>query len=171
MLSVIGAGFIICGTAAWGLMAVARLKSRAKILSAFIASLELMASELSFRLTVLPELVGALAEKSRSPVSSFYSRCLEEMPSLGQRSFRMIWCGSLDGSPELLLREDEQAALEELGAVLGRFDLNQQQRAIHYCKARLSSFLSRAEAERDKQSRLYGTLGIASGVMAVLILL
>ncbi len=133
MLSVIGAGLIICGTAA-GTYGGSQTRQPGENTVGIYRLFGADGVGAFLQADGAAELVGALAEKSRPPVCGFYRRCLEEMPSLGQRSFRKIWCDSLGSCRELLLREDEQDALEELGAVLGRFDLKQQQRAIHYCK-------------------------------------
>jgi len=171
MLSVIGAGLIICGTTAWGFSAVVRLRRRTKVLSGLIAALELMESELSFKLAALPELMATLSTAAAPEVRGLFVRCAARTDTIGSCSFRRMWRESLENSPELLLRVEEYECLSELGGVLGRYDLSQQQRALHYAKARLSTFLSRAEEERTRQSRFYGTLGIASGIMAVLILI
>ncbi|MBQ9979500.1 MAG: stage III sporulation protein AB [Oscillospiraceae bacterium] len=171
MLSVIGAGLLICGTSAWGFSAVLRLKKRTQILAALISALELLESELTFKLAALPELMETLSKTAPPAVRGLFVRCAAQMPRLGNCSFRRIWNECISNSPELLLKEDERECLEELGTVLGRYELSQQRRVLHYTRSRLYTFLDRAENERSRQSRLYGTLGVASGVMAVLILI
>ena len=54
---------------------------------------------------------------------------------------------------------------------LGRYDIGEQRSAIAYAERRMDEFLHKAEADREKNSKVHAFLGVAAGVFAVVILL
>ncbi len=72
---------------------------------------------------------------------------------------------------DLPLAEEERKNLEELGRMLGRYDLEGQLRSIQNAKAGLKRCLDHAVRERDRLGRVFGVLGVSSGAVLVLLLL
>ena len=64
-----------------------------------------------------------------------------------------------------------EAALEELGEVLGRYDGDGQREALAHTRAELSRALEQAREAREKQGRMYQVLGITAGAFLVILLL
>lgn len=169
MIKLIGSALVILGTAAWGFSGVHRLRQRASNLSALTSSLELMKSEISDRLTPMPELLNMLSITYRGAVSLFYGRVSHAL-SEGETALQKAWRDSLDLTPELLLEEDERSALLELGLSLGKYNAGEQSSAIEYTRRRLSSFAEKAQTRRDSECKMHAFLGVAAGIFAVLLL-
>ncbi len=163
---------ILGGSAAAGIFAAYRLKYRCRVLSALLRSLEYMEAEITSRLTPLPEIISVLSKEAQPPLGDFFKKMLGRYNALqGESPFSAIWAHSLDLSPELELRPEEMRLLKELGGVLGRYEAEQQIKLIGYTRQRLGTMLDGAEKERERQSRMYGILGVAGGIAAVIILI
>jgi stage III sporulation protein AB len=171
MIRLIGAVLITAGTAAWGVMGVLRLRNRVKSLGAIISALAAMKCEICDRLTPMPELLGQMAGEATYPASLLFKNASEKISSLGSRSFSSIWRQAVLNTPELLLTPPEELVLTELGMCLGRYDIGEQRSAIAYAERRMDEFLHKAEADRDKNSKVHAFLGVAAGIFAVVILL
>lgn len=171
MLKMLGALMVILGAGSVGLETVLGFGRRVQVLSSLVSALELMHAELTGRLCPLPELMETLGRSVPRPLSAFFRRVCSGMEELGEKSFAEIWAQELAASPELMLNRSETELLCELGAVLGRYDVNAQARSVLYTKKRMESFLERAEEEKRERSRLAGTLSLAAGAAVVIILI
>lgn len=171
MIRLFGALLITAGTAAWGLMNVFRLRRRVVCLQSLAGAVGLMASEICAALTPMPELLRRLSDDAAYPASCLYKNASEKMSALGDKPFSSIWTRAVRETPELLLTSEESLALEELGLFLGRYDVDEQKSALRRAQRRIEDFERRAEAERVRNSKVYGFLGFAAGVFAVVVLL
>lgn len=160
---------LLLGASGWlGLAAVWGLKARVEQLRAFLGALEEMERELACRLAPMPELLGRLA-RTPGPVGEFFGLCAGGLERLGERSFAQLWDKAL-GAADLSLGEDDLQALLELGGSLGRYDCASQCAAIGQARVRLESRLEAAEERRDRLSRVYGALSLATGTFLIILL-
>lgn len=171
MLNLIGAILVIGATATFGIASLWRMGARVRVLSALLATLETMKSEICDRMIPLPELVEKLSEEAPLPVDLFFCKLRQAMAEIGVRSFYFLWKATILASPELELREPEREALIALGQSLGRYDADEQRDAFAYTQRRLEGCLRHAEEERAKQGKVHAALGITVGVFVVIILL
>lgn len=168
MLKWIGALLVVTATGAAGLGAIQASSQRIRVLSGLIAALDLCQAELTFKLTALPDVMAQLARKSAAAVRPFFAAVDKACARLGEDSFGCLWQQCVQ-KMEDVWRKPEQEIMEELGSVLGRYDTDGQSRAIAYARNRLEALLSRAEADHRKQGRMYGALGLVSGLAVVII--
>lgn len=169
MFRLIGAVLVAGGCAAIGWQAAARLRERAAALSSLLGALELMESEIQYRLTPVPELMLLLSRQAAPPARALFEACRDRLGQRREESFDAIWSHSLTALP--LLRRAEAETLLELGGVLGRYDVEGQERAIAYTRRRLESFLREAEEDRKRRGKVYRALGVAAGLCAAIILI
>jgi len=169
MIRILGALLVIGGAAAVGFSAVRGLNKRVRTLRAFLAALELMERELSFRLTPMPELLDELSVRMPEPVRTFFTTCRAGLETLGERDLGQLWRVGLEDA-QLGLQREELALLEELGDVLGRFDSEGQQAALTRVRTQLEHCLCGAQENRAKQSKMYGALGLSAGALLVIML-
>ncbi len=170
MIRWLGAILVAGGAAAVGLAAIQRLNTRVRLLSAFVGALEMMQSEIYFNLMPLPELMTQLSQRAAAPARPFFFRCARLMKKLGEESFQTLWHKAVCEAGEDW-RSGERETLMDLGALLGRYDCEAQARGVSYAKSRMEALLAKAEQERSRQSRVYGTLGVACGLAIVIILI
>lgn len=171
MIQLIGAVLITAGAAAWGVLEVFRLRSHAKSLNTIVSALGVMRSEICDRLTPMPALLHQLSDEATYPASQLFKNAGELTPALGSRSFSSIWSQAVMNTPELLLTPQEELVLKELGMSLGKYDTGEQRHAILYTERRIEELYRKAEADRERNSKVYGFLGVAAGLFAVVILL
>lgn len=170
MLKLLGALLLTGGGLALGLGAVGTLDARAKGLTALTAALGLLEGELSFRLPAMPQLFASLARRAPEPAGAFFAACARGMDTLGERPFEEIWAGAAAETPMGLAAEDREILLE-LGSVLGRYGAEDQRRAVEGARARLEANAQRVRAERRRQGRAYGTMGLALGAFLTILLI
>lgn len=171
MIRLIGAALIISSTAAMGFAGVWRLRNHVRALAAVLTSLDQMESEICSRLTPMRDVLELLSKEAPGPVRSFYQNAFRGMDALGDRSFYQIWTDAVANTRSLPLTEEEAQCLGELGLCLGRYDVREQAESINRVRKRMERFLREAEAARVRDSRLHAFFGVASGLMAVIILL
>lgn len=171
MLRYLGAALVIFATGSMGLSGVRRLRGRTRSLEGIVFSLELMEMEICSRLAPMREVLEKLSTDAPVSVRGFFRRALGGLGELGSRSFFSIWSGAVDASRELLLTPEETELLRELGLCLGRYDVREQAETISRVRRRFEAYLSRAEEERRRDTKLHAFFGVASGIFAVIILL
>ncbi len=171
MLRALGAALIITATGLMGLRGVWRLRWRCRCIEGLIESLQLMELEICSRLAPMREVLEKLSREAPKPVRGLYRRALEGMGEIGRRSFFSIWGDAVESSRELMLREEETELLRGLGLALGRYDVRDQAETISRVRRRMEGYLMRAEAERERDTKLNAFFGVASGIFAVIILL
>ena len=171
MIRLIGSILVAGGMAAAGLSAVKKLSVHVAALSSMINALEIMQLEICFRLTPIPETVKMLAATAEGPAREFFADCRKRLDSENCSSFQETWNAALREDECMGLSEQERQIISDLGPVLGRYDAEGQEKALGYARRRLEAFLTRAELERGRQGKVYGTLGAVLGILAVIIMI
>jgi len=158
------------GAAALGFGAVRRLERRVQELNQLWVGLSMIRRELGWQLTPLPELLRRAAGETKGAVSDFFRLCAVGAGRLNGRPFRQIWQQGLE-CVNLRLEEDDLEALEQLGGVLGRYDEEHQQKALEQALSRLEEQRRQAVDHRARLGRVYGMLGLTSGLFLVILLI
>lgn len=170
MIRMVGAVLLTGGAAALGFGAVRRLEQRVQELSQLWAGLSLIRRELGWRLTPLPELLRRAAGETKGAVSDFFRLCSVGAGRLNGRPFRQIWQQGLE-CVSLRLEETDLEALEQVGSVLGRYDSENQQKALDQALERLAEQRRQAAEQRSRLGKVYGMLGLTSGIFLVILLI
>lgn len=170
MTRLLGAALVIAGCGALGLRAVARLDGRVRDLGELAAGLDTLQRELGWRLAPLPQALDGAARAVRGPAADFFARCAQRARSPDGQAFQEVWRDSLNASP-LRLKEEDKVLLDRLGGVLGRYDGDSQRLALEDAAAGLRSLQGAAADDRSRLGRVYGVLGAAAGLLAVILLL
>ncbi|MGX8698479.1 MAG: stage III sporulation protein AB [bacterium] len=169
-LRFLGAGLLMAGALGYGAMELMALRRRVRLLGAWAAALELMRGELVTRLPPMAALLEDMARETREPLRGFFRRTRRGMEKLGELRFSEIWESALTES-KLPLTEEETASLRELGASLGRFDLQLQQGALLRTAARFEDYRREAEERLRREGKVHLLFPVAAAVAVVVILL
>lgn len=170
MLRFVGVLLLCLGGTLIGLGGAKGLKSRVDTLLSFLSGLSLMEAEMQFHLTPMPELLKKLSRDVDGPAKAFFFQCKEALWQLEDTPLSVIWRKNLH-IEALTLEEEDRQVLEQLGAVLGQYDLDGQMRAIGSARLRLEECLEKANARRTSLGRVYSALGMAAGILSVLLLI
>lgn len=169
MIKLIGAAMIAAACALGCVSVLKEQWGRVRELRSLCAALSMMRREMSLNLTALPELSKKLSECCDEPAAGFFRMTWLMCEELGDFEFCGIWRLCIGKCFERL-RQDELYALENLGAVLGRFTLDAQLKAIDDCEEILSVRLREYMSVRKEENRL--KLGLmCAGCALILIVL
>lgn len=163
----LGKLLLLTGSSALGFLRGQELKNRAACLADFRRALGVLSRELTFSLRPLPELAAGV--QGDGPAGVFFGLCRREFQFSGGESWTESWQKALKESP-LPLKEEDLQILREAGEVLGRYDGDSQRKAMEGLLDRLEENLAEARAEARRMVRVYGTLGIAAGLFACILL-
>lgn len=166
----IGALAVMLACMGMSLSLIRALRGELLCLKSLCHALERMRAELATTLCPLPRLLEEAARVSEGEAASFFCAVSEGMESLSERSFAEIWT---DAAGRCLpsLQTQERAELEQLGAALGRYELQEQLAAIDRFLLSASDTLSRRRLQFPDRRRLILALGTAAGGFLCLLML
>ena len=164
MVKALGALLLVGGTTTAGIGAMAKFKTRARVLAAFRSSLDIMRSEICELLSPLGDVMQKLSESAEAPLDTFFAECAKRQKEFSELPFGMVWTKALRDATYLELRGSDREILCELGAMLGRYSAKEQERAILYASRALDGAMMRAEDEYRSFGKMCGKLGILCGI-------
>ena len=170
MIQWIGATMILCGSLAWGLSAVWRLKRRVAVLDGLCTALSTMRMEICDRMAPMPEIFERLSHELPYPVSALFEHLSRNMGQLGQRTLAEIWRLSIEETNGLSLTPQEEFTLSELGLSLGKYRVEEQSAAIVCTLHRMERYAEQAHIDQKRDGRLHACLGVVAGVFSVILL-
>ena len=170
MMRLMGAALVVAGCGALGLRAAARLEGRVRDLGELAAGLDTLRRELGWRRSPLPDGLEAAGRALHGPAADFFAQCARRARAPDGQAFQEVWRAELDAAP-LRLKPEDRALLERLGPVLGRYDGDSQRLALEEGAAGLRALQGAAADERNRLGRVYGVLGVTTGLLAAIVLL
>lgn len=169
MIRLLGAGLLLLGGLALGLIPVRELSRRAKTLRIWGEALLLLEGELAFSLPAMPQLLDTLSVKTIFPAGETFVQVRKGLEKLGEKSFSQIWAQAVTANAGL--QGEDLAPLLRLGEVLGRYDREERGRAMESARNQLSRREALCREELKGKGRAYGTLGLALGAFVIILML
>ncbi len=166
----LGAALILAGCLAAGLMYAGEKRRRLSTLTSLCAALELMAGELETKLSPLPEICSFLAGRTEGETGDFFAELTASLTRLGGAEFAQLW---REAAKKCLvsLAAVELDELGRLGAILGRYTLDEQLSALRACGAYMTEAAQRAEKSYPEQRRLGLCLSATAGILLIIALM
>ena len=161
LIKLIGAAMIIVGCGGIGYKIARFYVREINTLQKLIALLDYMGCELQYRATPLPDLCRQAAGETTGVLQKVFltlSRGLED-----QLSPDVSVCMALALNECSNLPDKTKAALEQLGASLGRFDMEGQLKGLESVRHSCRRTLEAMEQSKDVRLRGYQTLGLCAG--------
>lgn len=145
-----------------------KLNERYLLLCGICRFINTASSEIRMRLTPLDKLTGDAAA-SGEPVE-FLRVCAERLR--GGEAFHDAWLYAVGKSPDMdLLKDNERAELERLGASLGYYDVEGELAVLSAAFDFFSGARAESEEELKTKSGMYMTCSMLTGLAMVLMLL
>lgn len=170
-MKILGVVLLLLGAAGIGVLASAQLRHRVTVLRSLKESFAYMERELSFRCASMGEMMGYLGKCGPAPAKLLFARCYGGLVSGQKPNFQDLWNRSVACEETLSLCAKGVGVLGELGSVLGRYDSEDQCKALKRAQDELGECLQMAENECRRLGKVYTTLGLGSGIMLVILLL
>lgn len=149
---------------------VGRLSERTQLLRSLQGALSYLEEELVFRYAPLPKLLEHLSQSRTGAAGRFFRTVLAGIGDENDLSLRESWTRAARETLPLL-GEEERGALEELGEVLGQYDVQSQAQALRMTGKRFAEAYTQARMDRQRLGKVYLALGVAGGLVTVLVLI
>ncbi len=164
MIRAIGAALLMLGSLGLGVRGYLTSGARAREIADYGAMLELLRCEIELRLAPIEqalETAGRMGAADR-----FVEAVLSGVRRRGGAYVGDAWSEALPIAPREI-----RPALSKLAPVLGRYDGEEQGRALEDARRMVEQQRSAADSEHRRNGRLYITFGICGGVAATVLLL
>lgn len=159
MIKMLGAALLLAGSAGFGLVLAAAHHREMRMLRCLMHGIQEMAWELKFRMTALPELCRIGAEAARGPIREVLAELSDrlsrnEVEDISGSMNQILTCHDLPGRVRRNLRQ--------LGASLGRFDLEGQLQGLEVVKQQCRLDLKQLQDSGPQRIRNYQTIALCT---------
>ena len=171
MIRLFGASLVVLAASAAGFGFAKNVRLQCAQLDALSWALETMASEMSARLTPLPEIFLLLGSGAQKDVSLFFKTAAMALTTPPGCTVPVAFKRGFAAAMNFRPGEQAVQALYALSAGLGRFTLERQLAAIEQAKTAVTMELLSLQAQKQARCRSYGTIGVCAGLALAVILL
>lgn len=168
-LRIFGAVLIVFGCGGFGAMLARNDRLAEQSLRSLCAGLDLMSSELQYRLTPLPDLCRMAGEELGGGVGAVFSALAMALEDQISPDVNACMHAALAKNPNL--PEATAACFRILGTSLGRFDLEGQLRGLDRARTECRERLAELAAGRDQRRQNYKTLSLCAGAALAILFL
>lgn len=165
----IGALLIITGCGGAGFSICTAYRKEESLLRQMLSALQTMESELSYRLTPLPQLCRHTADASEGMVRRLFESLAAELEQQVLPQACDCMAAALANLPDM--PRSLRRVCSELGKTLGNLDLNGQLQGLDASKKLCCRYLAKLEHNRDARLRSYQTLGLCAGAALAILLI
>jgi len=163
---------IVSATTALGFGKSREIKRRSEELETFINAASLLCNELRFTRTTLGKAFEKLATHTCGEIKRFFDTVSVYVDDPDGITVAKAWERALEEHKSgLALNREDMKTLQEFGMVLGSGDVEGQISGISSLQERLAIHLADAEEKRDKNQRLFTSLGIYTGLLICILLI
>lgn len=150
-----------------GLLIAKKYSLRVKELKEFQIALNMFEEKIKFTYEPIPDVFLEIAQNTSENIGSIFENASENMKLM---SAGLAWEQAIDKSNTKLTKEDKDV-LKGLAKMLGKTDLDGQVNEIRLTNKFLDTKLQESEVEKNKNEKLFKTLGATIGLALVIILI
>lgn len=172
MLKIIGMLLIIGSFTGMGMTQRQQLGGRVNALTAMLTASDLIASELAFRLTGVPDIIRMLARDSRTQTALIFGKMERMIGKDDGLSLTYKWMKAFrQYGTQAGLNAQDVAVLCDMSDFIGKYDADSQKKCLEHSRKRLEHQLEQARSELKSKGTVYRTCCIAAGILLVLVLI
>lgn len=157
---------IIGASSAIGLMLAKKYTNRELELKEMKNALNMFENKIKFTYEDIPAVFNDISQKIQGNIGRIFKTASNKMQNMSAGS---AWEYSLENTYTCLTKEDVDI-IKGLGRMLGKTDLNGQISEIDLVNNFIDTQIEGAKREKDKNYKMYKTLGIVVGITIVIIL-
>ena len=173
MLKLIGAAIVIGTATAIGWLQSASYAERPKQLRSLIVALQRLETSIVYGHITLDDAFAELGDQIPAPMNHLFTSAAHAMRSREHMvlTAREAWQLSLQESiKRTSLKKQDMRILQDFGVNLGVSDKEDQRNHIRHAVKRLEQEESAARDEHGRYGRMFRSLGLLSGVLAVILM-
>ena len=159
--------FIFLSCSLIGILISKKYINRVNELKEFKNALNIFKTKIRYTYEPIPEIFAEISENVNSNISNVFKQASAKMDILAAGD---AWNLALK-LDDLNINEEDRVALNNLSKLLGKTDLQGQLNQIEMTSDFLDKQILKAEKEKDKNERMYRTLGMILGLTIVIILI
>lgn len=159
-------GIILIISTLIGMNISKKFSKRVNELKEFQQALHIFEEKIKFTYEPIPEVFNEIATKSCEKVANVFNDAADNMKLI---SAGVAWEDALDNA-KLNLTKDDISTLKGLGKMLGITDLEGQVSEIQLTEKFIDTKIKEAEYERNKNEKLFKTLGVTAGLTLAIVL-
>lgn len=148
-----------------------RQKYHENVLQSLVHILELMMGEIRYERLPMAETFCRLDKKYNGPAGTVMKQISDKLMQGSSEDLESVWRAAFcKEQKNLMLTEEELDILMDVGKNLGYLDAESQIGHLKVCQKRFMQRLEAVRIELAKKRKVYRYLGVAAGVLVILIL-
>ncbi|ABZ82894.1 stage iii sporulation protein spoab [Heliomicrobium modesticaldum Ice1] len=169
MGKLVGAALIVGAFSAGGFMTARDLRRRRQILASLQSALAMLATEVAFRATHLPEALVQVSRTAGPPVNALFAEAGNRLRRAEGQAASAIWLQSVgDWLPRTPLHPSDGEELARLALGLGAAPREDQLHRIEEVKNRLAYLEQEARERETRMAKVWSYGGVLLGAAVVL---
>ena len=160
-------GMILLGTSYIGILMSKKYSNRVKDLKEMRKALNFFEEKIKFTYEPIPDVFNEISHKMNHNISEIFEKSSKKMEN---ESAGVAWEEAVDNSDTNFSKEDIEI-IKGLAKMLGRTDIDGQVSEIRLTSKFLDVQIKEAENEKNKNEKLYKTLGVTVGLAIVIVLI
>lgn len=170
IIKLIGAVVLISATSLIGFSLASDCSKRPRALRELQSLLQMLENEISYLSNLLSEAFSRIYEGTNCETAIFFRGAAENLSTNGVTA-DVAWEKSIEENyAKLSLNKEDKAILLTFGKMLGNSDLEGQLNNIKLISSQLKLQELKAEKMRQKNEKMYRSLGVLSGLAITIIL-
>ncbi|WP_134698835.1 stage III sporulation protein SpoIIIAB [Ammoniphilus sp. YIM 78166] len=171
MLKLIGASIILFSATMMGFQAAKMYANRPKEIRRLGVALQLLETEICYGSTTLALALQHVGKRVQDEIGSIFVQTAEYLTRYDGLSTMDCWEMGIEKTwPKTTMKQAEKEILLHLGKVLGKSDKLDQQKHIRLAILNLQKEEEDARAEQQKYEKMCKSLGVLSGILAVILM-
>lgn len=172
MLRLIGAGLLLLGMGGYSFCLCRELRERLQCLYEMKRMYEQFDSQVGYSLAALPELCKMTETVMKSPFAELLHDIYEEAGKNTGKAFPLIWEEQVKKHfIKSALNKKDVKLLLEFSRSFGHADRELQKQAIENQLSLLAALIQKQEAQLAEREKMIMSLGIAGGLLLIILLL
>lgn len=163
---------VFCSASAFGFYLKKAAREEIFALESLVSGLLILEREIEYALLPLPRAIASVAEEAAPPFKKAFRRVADRLSGSEKIPFSEIWEEEMAA---LFLRcnftREEKKILISLGGRLGRDDFSGQKKTIEHARQRLSEEVERRKESFERREKMYGRLGVLTGLLLFIVLI
>ena len=159
--------FIFLSCSLIGILISKKYTNRVNELKEFKNALNIFKTKIRYTYEPIPDIFMQISENINSNIGNVFSPAANKMNVLAAGE---AWNIALK-MEELSINQEDRNALENLSKLLGKTDLQGQLNQIEMTEDFLNEQIRKAEQEKNKNEKMYRTLGAIIGMVIVIIVM
>ncbi len=170
-IKLLGCLLVVFAASALGFSKAAEFSARLNCLMDVQSALRRFEGEIAFTKTPILEVFTKLAKDSGGWVSKVFSDVVEQLKQCDGIPASEAWRTAVFRSKESMLKNEDIEIILDFGKCLGSTDVDGQLLNLSAVIAQLDRQMENARETRDKNQKLYRSLGVYAGILIAVLLL